>query len=79
MAKTRVHTISIPCMELLAAHLFSKTLIYIKSSLKTNVNDIIAFSDSKIKLTWLAKPGYNWNVFVANRVAEIQLKTPKVE
>ena len=82
MAKSRVapvHTVSIPRMELSVAHLLSNTLLYVKESLKVKIGEIIAYSYPKVTLDWLAKPANTWNVFDANKVPEIQEKTPEIK
>ena len=67
---------SIPRMKLSAAHFVSKTLLYVK---EIKIDEIIAFSDSKVTVAWLSKPANTWNVFVTNNVAEIQEKFPEIK
>ena len=75
MAKSRVaptRRITLPRLELLAAYLTAKLISYVLKALKTPVQDIYAWSDSQIVLSWIKQPCSKWKVFVANRVQEIQ-------
>ena len=77
MAKSRVaptRRITLPRLELLAAYLTAKLISYVLKALKTPVQDIYAWSDSQIVLSWIKQPCSKWKVFVANRVQEIQQK-----
>ena len=77
MAKSRVaptRRITLPRLELLAAYLTAKLLNYVLKALKIQVQEIYAWSDSQIVLSWIRNPCSKWKVFVANRVQEIQQK-----
>lgn len=73
-AKTKVapiRRVTIPRLELLAAHLLAKLSKSIIQTLK--VFDIPSYSwtDSEIVLHWLAKQPSTWPTFIANRTAQI--------
>jgi len=76
MAKTRVaplKKVTIPRLELMAAHSLAKLTHYVMKSLAgaTSVNSVHLWSDSKVTLAWIAKPSNNWKIFVRNRVQDI--------
>ncbi|XP_015608828.1 uncharacterized protein LOC107274320 [Cephus cinctus] len=61
---------SIPRLELCAAVLLTRLLIYTKAMF--DVATIVgAWTDSTIVLAWIQKPSRNWKTFIANRVGEI--------
>ena len=66
-------TVSIPRLELMAAHLLSKMLKYIYDFLveEIRIDNIYAFTDSSSTLCWLNTPAYKLKTFVANRVTKI--------
>ncbi|XP_075157882.1 uncharacterized protein LOC142231148 [Haematobia irritans] len=68
-----IKTITIPRLELCAASLLVKLTRKVMGSFRsTDVSSIYYWSDSSTVLSWLRKSPSNWNVFVANRVADIQ-------
>nr|XP_044249579.1 uncharacterized protein LOC123002908 [Drosophila takahashii] len=78
MAKTRVapiKSVSIPRLELHAAHLLSKLMV--KQSLTVPISRINCWSDSEIVLHWLSSPPRTWNTYVCNRTAEILETCPR--
>ncbi|XP_050746280.1 uncharacterized protein LOC127012102 [Drosophila biarmipes] len=80
MAKTRVapiKPISIPRLELNAAHLLSKLIYLVKQSLTVPISRINCWSDSEIVLHWLSSPPRTWNTYVCNRTAEILEVCPR--
>ena len=76
MAKTRVaplKRLTIPRLELMAAHTLAKLASYVISCLKrtTEINNVYFWSDSKVALSWIAKPSTQWKIFIRNRVQDI--------
>lgn len=75
-----IKTMSIPRLELCAAHLLAKTYLYISSSFShitaSNCLQPILFSDASVVLGWINTPSYKLKTFIANRVVHITDLTP---
>ncbi|XP_015524649.2 uncharacterized protein LOC107227884 [Neodiprion lecontei] len=71
-----IKVISIPKLELCAAALLVKLLLYILKHLKRNPSRILCWSDSKVVLAWLLSHPSRWKTFIANRVSFITTSLP---
>lgn len=76
MSKTKVapikNQLTIPRLELSAAHLLAKMYDYVVKSFHWQNKRFIAWSDSTIALSWIHGHPSKWNTFVANRVHKVQ-------
>jgi len=71
--------ISIPRLELCAALLLAQLYVKVKSSLTLNFDDVNLWCDSSVALAWIRTMSHHFQVFVANRVSEIQkLASPEL-
>lgn len=77
--KTRiapVKTITIPRLELCAAELLARYMLYVRSVLTSLANIQVTFwTDSEVVLFWIKKLPCTLKTFVANRVSSIQEAT----
>ena len=65
--------LSLPRLELLAAMLCARLVVFAKQALK--LPDCHCWTDSIVTLTWIKSDPNKWNPFVGNIVAEIQSLT----
>jgi hypothetical protein len=68
---------SLPRLELCASLLLARLMQTVLRKLHMNVTSYNCWTDSTIALSWIQSDPARWNVFVANRVAEIQDLTDK--
>ncbi len=67
---------SIPRLELVAAHLLSKLLLYTAKLFAIDNPHIYAWTDTSIVLCWLRKSISSLKTFVAHRISAIQQAVP---
>ncbi|XP_031633794.1 uncharacterized protein LOC116347361, partial [Contarinia nasturtii] len=65
-------TVTLPKLELCAAHLLTKLMTEVKKSLKINIAATKYYSDSEITIAWIKSTKKKYKQFVANRVNEIR-------
>ncbi|XP_047543301.1 uncharacterized protein LOC125075637 [Vanessa atalanta] len=73
-SRTRVaplKQLTIPKLELCAAALLSELIEEISGLLKIPIEQIFAYTDSMVVLSWLQSQPHRWRTFVGNRVADV--------
>ncbi|XP_045455994.1 uncharacterized protein LOC123665778 [Melitaea cinxia] len=63
--------LSVPRLELCAAALLAELMYDLAELLKINKDNIFAWTDSMVVLSWLQAQPSRWRTFVANRVSDI--------
>ncbi|XP_066256306.1 uncharacterized protein [Euwallacea similis] len=71
--------LTLPRLELLAAHLLAKLMNTVRQILDIQISDLRYFTDSSIVLAWLKIDPAHLKTFVANRVAKINELTKITE
>ncbi|XP_063899931.1 uncharacterized protein LOC135119446 [Zophobas morio] len=67
-----IKRVTIPRLELMATVLLSDLTTRISQILDITISAKFFWTDSTIVLHWLSKPATHWQIFVGNRVAQIQ-------
>jgi hypothetical protein len=74
-SKSRVaplKTLTIPRLELCGSLFLVRLMQKVLPILNLNIDQRYFLTDSSIVVSWIAAPPNTWNIFVANRVSEIQ-------
>src|SRR5436190_11872534 len=67
--------LTIPRLKLCAAPLLAQLLTRVKSVFTLPISNIVLWSDSMVVLQWINTPANTLQVFVGNRVSQIQSMT----
>lgn len=67
--------LSLPRLELSTALLLALFLEKVRISFEIAQMEVCLWSDSTITLNWITSPSRRWEVFIANRIEEIQRLT----
>ena len=68
--------VTIPRLELVAAHLLPKLLLSVSNDLSIPLSQINAWTDSRIVLCWFQKNPSTLKMFVSHRVSSVQQMIP---
>ncbi|XP_018312422.1 uncharacterized protein [Mycetomoellerius zeteki] len=73
-----IKALTIPKLELTAAHLMLKLMAKVRASLSLNIDNVYYWSDSSFVLRWIKIEQYRLQTFARNRVIDIQASTSTV-
>ena len=82
LGKTKIapiKTLSMPRLELYAAHLLARLVIEFSSAIDTQIDKTYCWTDAQIALSWLSDHPSKWTTFVATRVSDILTLLPQVQ
>lgn len=67
-----IKSITVPKRDLCGALLLAKLLKEVVGSLKLKVDSVSLWCDSSVVISWIGSPANQFNVFVSNRISQIQ-------
>nr|CAI5841992.1 unnamed protein product [Callosobruchus analis] len=74
-----IKAITLPGLELSAALLLARLVTKVISVYTLEISKVVLWSDSQIVLAWIKSHPSRWNMYVSNRVSEIQTLTCNYE
>ena len=72
-----IERLSIPRLELCGAQMLTEPIYHAREALQIPIQDIYAWTDSTIVLSWLDGNPCRFKTYVGNRVSHIELVAPR--